>query len=347
MSESSITGSDNMVAEYLLYRGFTQTFQVFESEKNRDKTKRFDVSRIVETIFHDLNNFEIENHVLFWDFLSKRFFFHLDAEHLSLCAVLKIDLLKYYLVNSYKTKNKEKIVEFFSMYSHEILAESADYIPGNLRAWFALPYLDEPEKDVEFTVYFTQKWADMLKITLHNFLSIVLSTAPPPKLIILERWFRSDAQQETRTQLKRSSQQIECLLARLERSEDRLRDLRGVVKDLSEQLLLNYSEGSPVSAEGERGQDELLSRKQRLRDVGQSVVKLSGECAKKTLAFEALSKEERLRIILGKDGQLLFPDGEDDHQGQGSPPIAEREVIEQLESNLVVQLQRWLNAMMI
>ena len=138
----------------------------------------------------------------------------MDAEHLSLCAVLKIDLLKYYLVNSYKTKNKEKIVEFFSMYSHEILAESADYIPGNLRAWFALPYLDEPEKDVEFTVYFTQKWADMLKITLHNFLSIVLSTAPPPKLIILERWFRSDAQQETRIQLKRSSQQIECLVAR-------------------------------------------------------------------------------------------------------------------------------------
>ena len=42
-----------------------------------------------------------------------------------------------------------------------------------------------------------------------------------------------------------------------------------MVKDLSEQLLLNYSEGSPVSAEGERGQDELLSRKQRLRDVGQ------------------------------------------------------------------------------
>ena len=30
----------------------------------------------------------------------------------------------------------------------------------------------------------------------------------------------------------------------------------------------------------------------------QSVVKLSGECAKKSLAFEALSKEERLRIIL-------------------------------------------------
>ena len=138
----------------------------------------------------------------------------MDAEHLSLCAVLKIDLLKYYLVNAYKTKSKEKITEFFSMYSHEILAESADYIPGNLRAWFVLPYLDEPEKDVEFTVFFSPKWVDMLKITLHNFLSIVLSTAPPPKLIILERWFRSDAQQETRIQLKRSSQQIECLLAR-------------------------------------------------------------------------------------------------------------------------------------
>ena len=35
---------------YLLDRGFTQTFQVFESEKNRDKTKRFDVTRVVEVL---------------------------------------------------------------------------------------------------------------------------------------------------------------------------------------------------------------------------------------------------------------------------------------------------------
>jgi len=172
------------------------------------------LSIVLQTIFSDLNTFEIENHILFWDFLSKRFFFHLDTEHLALCSVLKVDLLKYYLTNAYKTKNKDKITDFFSMYSHEILAESADYIPGNLRGWFVLPYMEEPEKDMEFLVYFTPKWAEMLKVTLHNFLSIVLSTAPPPKLLNLERWFRSDGQVETRAQLRKSSRQLECLMSR-------------------------------------------------------------------------------------------------------------------------------------
>jgi hypothetical protein len=168
----------------------------------------------IQTVFGYLHNFEIENYILLWDFFNKRFFFHLDAEHLALSGFLKIDLIKYYLVHAYKTKNKDKITEFFSIYSHEILAESTDFIPGNLRGWFVLPYMEEPDKDVEFQVCFTPKWAEMLKITLHNFLSMVMSSASPPKLIILERWFRSEGQQEMREQLRKSAKQINIVLQR-------------------------------------------------------------------------------------------------------------------------------------
>ena len=44
----NIPAADNMVGEYLIYRGFTQTYKALESEKNRDKTKQFEVARIVE-----------------------------------------------------------------------------------------------------------------------------------------------------------------------------------------------------------------------------------------------------------------------------------------------------------
>ncbi len=67
----NITGTDSMVGEYLICksyqltadilrffiffvsirhidRGFTQTFQSLEQEKNRDRTKRFEVFKIVE-----------------------------------------------------------------------------------------------------------------------------------------------------------------------------------------------------------------------------------------------------------------------------------------------------------
>lgn len=49
-----------------------------------------------------------------WDFLSKRFFFHLDSEHVQYSANLKADLLKYYLVHAVKTNKRDRLTgEFF------------------------------------------------------------------------------------------------------------------------------------------------------------------------------------------------------------------------------------------
>ena len=124
-----IHGTDTMVSEYLIYRGFCQSFKSFEAEKSKDVTKKFDISKLVDAIFTSLTNFDIENFINIWDFLSKRFFFHLNVENLSLCSVLKSDLIKFYLVNA-KLKNREKITDFFSQYSHEILAHSGELLPG-------------------------------------------------------------------------------------------------------------------------------------------------------------------------------------------------------------------------
>lgn len=37
---------DELVMEYLLFRGFTKTFQAFNVERKRDRTKGFDVDQI-------------------------------------------------------------------------------------------------------------------------------------------------------------------------------------------------------------------------------------------------------------------------------------------------------------
>lgn len=230
---SNISSIDQIVGEYLIYRGFTQTFRSLEAEKGRDRVKQFEGGRIVEAIFGYLHTFEVDSFITLWDFMSKRFFFHLDAEYLQYSSALKSDLLKYYLINAVKNARKDKLAEFFSSYSHEILAESGDFIAGNLRSWFILPYLDEPDKDPEFAVYFTSRWAEALKSTMGNFLSLVLQSAPPPKILLLEKWFHADAQQEVRQQLALASKKVECLLTRLEKNEDRLAQLRTAVRDLS------------------------------------------------------------------------------------------------------------------
>jgi hypothetical protein len=131
-----------------------------------------------------------------------------------------------------RNKKKDKILEFFSSYSHEILADAGDLIPGNLRNWFVLPYMEEPEKDPEFAMYFSEHIESMLRTTLHNFLSAVLASAPHPKLLILEKWFRSEAQQEMRSQLNQSRRTIECLVSKIESTNARLHILRSLIHDL-------------------------------------------------------------------------------------------------------------------
>ena len=191
-------------------------------------------------IFGHLHSFDIDSFISLWDFLSKRFFFHLDAEHLQYSSLLKSDLLKYFLVNTVKSNRKDKLLEFFASFSHEILAESGDSVAGNLRSWFVLPYMEEPEKDPEFSQYFSNRWAESLRSTIGSFLSTVLQTAPPPKLLLLERWFHSDAQQEMRAQLSLSSKKVDCLVSKLEKSEERLAHLRSAVRELA-QCLLKFS----------------------------------------------------------------------------------------------------------
>lgn len=373
----NIAATDSMVGEYLIYRGFTQTFQSLEVERNRDKVKRFEVTRIVEAIFSNLQNFEIESFISLWDFLNKRFFFHLDAEHVHLCGIIKSDLLKYYLVYGTKQKNKEKVTEFFSMFSHEILADSAEFIPGNLRNWYVLPYIDDPEKDNEFSVYFSQRWSDLLRITLHNFLSVVLSTAPPPKLLLLERWFRSEAQQEMRSQLKLSTKKINTLINRLETNEQRLQNLRDTIKDLV-QLLHKTNLSAPSRAAGSslfENDDEaaIANRNKQSKDLGVAVVKQATECAKRSANIEALPRDRKLREILGRQSAAVFfkpfdtDFTYDDRGGSSSSTRSLRDAaaaseegaagggggadgtllasVEELEQQLILQVQQWIKSL--
>jgi len=139
------------------------------------------------------------------------------------------DLLKYYLVVA-KKRNPEKIQEFFAAYSHEILSESDNVM--NLRKWYVLPYVSDPDKDAEFAAYFTQRWADVLRISLQNLLSVVMKTAPTPKLILLDRWYSSEAQEMLRSQVRESISRIESLEAQTARQQDRLRMLQTAVRNL-------------------------------------------------------------------------------------------------------------------
>lgn len=278
--------------------------------------------------------------------MNKRFFVHLDLEHLRISNEIKADLLKFYLIHAIKVKEREKITEFFSMYSHELLNESG--IARNMKTWYILPYLDDPLDDPDFAPYFQQKWTDGLRLTLANFLTIVLSTAPPPKLLLLERWYRAEAQQELRLQLKQSYQKVDLLVSRLEQSEERLASLREVVKDMANYVakasVASLSKGNVGLFETDIEAEE---KRQKVRELGQSACRLASECSAKSLKVQSLPSDAKLREILGSEASSLYF-GTTNHVDKPKTSAPEEAVtIEELENDLLEQLKLWMRSLSI
>ena len=168
------------------------------------------------------------------------------------------DLFKYYLVNA-KRKKPSKISEFFSAYSHEILSESDSVI--YLRSWYSLPYIVDPERDPDFGVFFTTRWSDILRMSLHNLLSVILKTAPTPKLVLLERWFHSEAQENLRGQVKNSIIKIDQLQSEVGSQKNRLQKLQTAIRNLV--LYVNRkSRDTGVILDGSNALSEPLSEEQ-------------------------------------------------------------------------------------
>ena len=234
------------------------------------------------------------------------------------------------------------------MFSHEILTESAE---GNqLRNWYILPYLELPQEDPDFSAYFTNRWTDSLRNTLVNFLSLVLSCSPPPKLLILERWFRSEEQLRTRTQLNESFTKLDILIKRLEKNEERLVALREVVRDLLVNVVKSSLSG-PGTARGSavalfEDNDKAEATRQQVKDLGHSVSKLAVECCNRSRAAQnTSSSDDKLRDILGPFANAYFNTGSSETNNSNNPLANaddQQSSVEVLEATLVQQVNSWL-----
>jgi hypothetical protein len=65
---------DEMIKEYLVFRGFILSFKQFDTERKHDKAKSLQADKIVEHIFNLLHNYEINSFLEFWKYLEIKFF---------------------------------------------------------------------------------------------------------------------------------------------------------------------------------------------------------------------------------------------------------------------------------
>ncbi|KAL9983840.1 hypothetical protein ACROYT_G006080 [Oculina patagonica] len=168
---------DDVIKEYLVFRGFSNTLKSFESDLKADKDKSFRVDKIVDQLYQYILSYDIVGLRDFWDYLNDRFFKRLDYQHNSNVKKLEMCLLRLYIVHAIQNSKNDKVVEFFEKYTAELQTQT------EWREWFAVPFIKNPEQNVTFEMYFQRAWQETFFLSLYNFLITLFQHMPMPTIL--------------------------------------------------------------------------------------------------------------------------------------------------------------------
>ncbi|KAI4890383.1 hypothetical protein NFI96_014543, partial [Prochilodus magdalenae] len=180
---SAVERTDDLVREYLIYRGFTSTLKHLDVEIKADKEKGFRVDKIIDQLQQFIQSYDLAGLKDYWGYLDRRLFCRLEDVYRPTVSKLRTSLFRYYLVHTIQTRNQERTQEFFQKQASELQGQA------EWREWFVLPFIPMPEQNPAFSSYFSRQWADTFLVSLHNFLSVlfqcmhILTPASP-----LTRW---------------------------------------------------------------------------------------------------------------------------------------------------------------
>uniref|UniRef100_A0A9L0KHE2 ARMC9 CTLH-like domain-containing protein n=1 Tax=Equus asinus TaxID=9793 RepID=A0A9L0KHE2_EQUAS len=163
----AVERTDELVREYLLFRGFTHTLRQLDAEIKADKEKGFRVDKIVDQLQQLMQVYDLAALRDYWSYLERRLFSRLEDIYRPTINKLKTSLFRFYLVYTIQTNRNDKAQEFFAKQATE-LQNQAEW-----KDWFVLPFLPSPDTNPTFATYFSRQWADTFIVSLHNFLSVL------------------------------------------------------------------------------------------------------------------------------------------------------------------------------
>ncbi|KAK1190968.1 WDR91 protein, partial [Pygoscelis papua] len=159
--------TDELVREYLLFRGFTAALKQLDAEIKADREKGFRVDKIVDQLQQFVQSYDLAALRDYWNYLDRRLFSRLEDVYRPTVNKLKTSLFRYYLIHTVQTGRNDKAQEFFLKQASE-LQNQAEW-----KDWFVLPFLPAPDSNPTFATYFSRQWADTFIVSLHNFLSVL------------------------------------------------------------------------------------------------------------------------------------------------------------------------------
>jgi WD repeat-containing protein 91 len=130
---------DNLIREYMVFRGFGNALKAFDADLKTDKNKSFRVDKIIEQITQAINQSDLQSLRDIWNNLETNLFNKLEHSFtsgktyfvmISQCkglmsafsAVRKLEqgILKLYLVTAETNKKADKIQEFYMKMSNDL-----------------------------------------------------------------------------------------------------------------------------------------------------------------------------------------------------------------------------------
>ncbi|XP_028798765.1 WD repeat-containing protein 91 isoform X2 [Neltuma alba] len=214
--------AEELVREFLIFRGFTSTLQTYESELRADICKGFQVDKILDLIFSVyIPKFQAEKLVGLLSFFKQYLSSSSEAVLIGTLSKLEASILRYYIVHALQVGRRDRVVDFFAMRGNELLERSHDWTP-----WFAIPYIKNPHLDPEFRIYFSKEWFEAMQLSVRNFFCEIFNGSRLPALLKIS----SDA--NSTNNLKRDIGQLNLKLSQLqallEEKEEQLSQLRSM-----------------------------------------------------------------------------------------------------------------------
>ncbi|CAD6992736.1 WD repeat-containing protein 91 [Ceratitis capitata] len=171
---------DNLLKEYLVFRGFSSTIKTLDQEQRNEKDQSFRAEKLLENFNQSIQNHDLTALRGLWTHLDSNLFSKLEHTYATAVKKLENSLLKFYLVTAYSNNRLDKITEFFAKLAVELQQQS------EWKDWFYFPFCKNAEESPTFALYFSKQWQDTLQLSLRNFLTTIYQCLPQPTFVRAE-----------------------------------------------------------------------------------------------------------------------------------------------------------------
>ncbi|WJX20666.1 hypothetical protein P8452_10192 [Trifolium repens] len=157
--------AEELVREFLVFRGFTNTLEAYETELRTDVGKGFQVDKILDLIFSlYIPKFQIDKLIALLGFFKHYISSSSETTLVSTFSKLEASVLRFYVVHALQSNRRDKVVEFFTVHGPDLLQSSQD----DWTQWFAIPYVKNPQLDPEFRIFFSKEWYQALHLSISS-----------------------------------------------------------------------------------------------------------------------------------------------------------------------------------